>query len=621
MTHQQAHRHADSSRSPSQREDDLGPGRESRSAALTAPAHPIESGLLQRKARDANGVSEGADAAVASASSSSGHALPDPLMRKFEGSLGADLSGVRVHTGAESASAAEAVSARAYTIGQDIHFAAGQYDPSSGAGEHLLAHEVAHTVQQRGGTPTRQNKLAVSSTGDAAEHEADRAADAMLAGTSFRVGGADPMIHRSPTESTAGSKPSSYDWELDALGGNKISAPWQGEPVFPEARTPDGTLEGAYRWIEDSLGKSAARDQFTADWRAVQKLYNSVASEMTAHHQQEALIQKLGLLDVSEAEGDLESSVGSTKLPGTNKKIGDAFNADDEVAAHKAYDASKLSRDERIAYDRAKKAMDTATATCASKAGACSTAQRKLEVAGRNLRDAAIDIEISDEERKKEPHLREIEAMKESAELIDKAIDGAGDAVMMENKDVNAAGFGAFKIINTLLWAQKIEEAKGQLAFIDGGIEALKARKREHAVANARAAVADAMQGVLDAHADYEKELRNRQVACQDLATLAGKAAMKSGASASEAENVTVAVQAIPAIEMLVDSATKIAGLPLPSCNKQSAEGCAQATPSTREVMVHRVGDLLETKNYMQKVSQRWSNRLHAVRSMLATSR
>ncbi|MEO6777811.1 MAG: DUF4157 domain-containing protein [Kofleriaceae bacterium] len=182
------HARAGTLSTPITRNDDLAPGRASKSAAMDAPAHPIVSGLIARKAeRDGNGVAEGADHAIATASGSSGMALPSPIMRKFEASLGADLSSVRVHTGAESQSAASAVGAKAYTMGQDIHFGAGHYDPTSGAGEHLLAHEVAHTVQQRGGTPTRQNKLEVSTPFDPAEHEADRAADSMITGRSASV--------------------------------------------------------------------------------------------------------------------------------------------------------------------------------------------------------------------------------------------------------------------------------------------------------------------------------------------------------------------------------------------------------------------------------------------------
>jgi hypothetical protein len=140
--------------------------------------------------RDANGVAAGADEAVSRAAGSSGSPLPDGLRSQFESSLGADLSSVRVHTGEESAQAAKAVGARAYTTGQDIHFGAGHYNPSSAFGVHLLAHEVAHTVQQAGAAPTMQHKLEVSTPGDAAEVEADRAADAMVAGEQVRVGSA-----------------------------------------------------------------------------------------------------------------------------------------------------------------------------------------------------------------------------------------------------------------------------------------------------------------------------------------------------------------------------------------------------------------------------------------------
>jgi outer membrane protein OmpA-like peptidoglycan-associated protein len=182
MTHERDFDRSHSHATSPQREADLAPNRDTRSAQLAAPLHPIASGIVQRKARDANGVADDAEHAVATAAATTGSALPETIQRKFEASLGADLSGVRVHTGAESANAATAVGARAYTTGQDIHFAAGQYDPSSAAGEHLLAHEVAHTVQQRGAPPARQYKLEVSSPADRLEHEADSAADAMVAG-------------------------------------------------------------------------------------------------------------------------------------------------------------------------------------------------------------------------------------------------------------------------------------------------------------------------------------------------------------------------------------------------------------------------------------------------------
>jgi len=181
--HEQGHTSSTAAARAAMTDDDaIEPGQSSRSALLRKPEHAVASGLLQRKARDPNGVADGAEHAVATASSSGGASLPAALMRKFEGSLSTDLSSVRIHTGDDSARAADAVGAKAYTMGNDIHFGSGHYAPSSSSGQHLLAHEVAHTVQQSGGVKRMQFKLDVSSPGDDLEHEADRAADAMISG-------------------------------------------------------------------------------------------------------------------------------------------------------------------------------------------------------------------------------------------------------------------------------------------------------------------------------------------------------------------------------------------------------------------------------------------------------
>ena len=231
MATEREHTHAQHEPTIAPTHDDLAPGLSSRSARLDAPANPIMSGLIARKAsRDDNGVADGADGAIATAASSSGTSLPEPIMRKFESSVGTDLSSVRVHTGPDSAAAASAVGAKAYTMGQDIHFGAGQYDPSSGGGQHLLAHEVAHTVQQRGGSPVRQNKLEVSSPHDAAEHEADRAADAMVSGAPTTIGSASGF-HRQVFRDPLATPPA------DPTPG--VAAPGAATPAAqPAAATP-----------------------------------------------------------------------------------------------------------------------------------------------------------------------------------------------------------------------------------------------------------------------------------------------------------------------------------------------------------------------------------------------
>lgn len=65
----------------------------------------------------------------------------------FEPKLGRDLSDVRIHTDAGAAQAASQLAARAFTFGNHIAFAAGEYQPDSDAGKRLLAHELAHVMQ------------------------------------------------------------------------------------------------------------------------------------------------------------------------------------------------------------------------------------------------------------------------------------------------------------------------------------------------------------------------------------------------------------------------------------------------------------------------------------------
>ncbi len=74
----------------------------------------------------------------------SGAPLPDGVRGSMEQAFGADFSAVRV---SENAAAAD-IGARAYTTGADIRFAPGQFAPDSAAGQHLLAHELTHVVQQ-----------------------------------------------------------------------------------------------------------------------------------------------------------------------------------------------------------------------------------------------------------------------------------------------------------------------------------------------------------------------------------------------------------------------------------------------------------------------------------------
>jgi hypothetical protein len=85
-----------------------------------------------------------------------GKNLPDKQRGFFEERLGHDFGSVRVHTGPRAADAAQDLNAEAFTRGQNVYFGAGYYQPDTPAGQRLMAHELAHTLQPRPGVIARQ---------------------------------------------------------------------------------------------------------------------------------------------------------------------------------------------------------------------------------------------------------------------------------------------------------------------------------------------------------------------------------------------------------------------------------------------------------------------------------
>ena len=85
------------------------------------------------------------------------------------------LDDVRVHHDATADSLSRAVSARAFTVRNDVFFAAGEYRPHAADGRRLIAHELTHVAQQRGAPAG--GELRVTEPGDAHERHADAVAD------------------------------------------------------------------------------------------------------------------------------------------------------------------------------------------------------------------------------------------------------------------------------------------------------------------------------------------------------------------------------------------------------------------------------------------------------------
>ncbi|MEA2569389.1 MAG: hypothetical protein QOI24_1390 [Acidobacteriota bacterium] len=157
----------------------------SESSCAKCADEETKGGALQRKAAGRAMPGRIPDS-VRRVLSSPGRPLDGGVRSSMEARFGHDFSSVRIHTGAAAAESAHAVGAHAYTVGNDIVFAS-RHDPQSPHGMHILAHELTHTIQQRGVAPASFDELPISAPDHATEREADAVASAVMRGEATRA--------------------------------------------------------------------------------------------------------------------------------------------------------------------------------------------------------------------------------------------------------------------------------------------------------------------------------------------------------------------------------------------------------------------------------------------------
>jgi hypothetical protein len=161
---------------------------------------------------------------------SPGQSLDAATRARMEPLFGFDFSKVRVHAGPEAAASARSIGARAFTVGPHIVFGDSQHAPGTSAGSMLLAHELAHVVQQRGQVAGDPESLEIGGSRDAAESSAHRAAQQVVGGQT-----ADPGLASGSSQSVI------RRWSVDEMSVNLTPpnvrqdnepAPGQREPVW-----------------------------------------------------------------------------------------------------------------------------------------------------------------------------------------------------------------------------------------------------------------------------------------------------------------------------------------------------------------------------------------------------
>lgn len=198
---------------------------------------------------------DGRGATKAMARSTASGRLDSHLSARVEDRFGTDVSGVRLHTGRAAHEAAEALDARAFTVGRDIFFGRGEYDPTSASGRELLAHEVSHVVQQtrgRVGPATRTREVSVND-----DPRLEREADAMGASMVTRPN-SPPLL--GPTEDEVRRRPSDIDvpdGTTDALGSEAAAQ--------PKSRASVGVFTGP---VQRLTGPETAPEQTRTDTSA-----------------------------------------------------------------------------------------------------------------------------------------------------------------------------------------------------------------------------------------------------------------------------------------------------------------------------------------------------------------
>lgn len=186
----------------------------------------------------------------------------------MESRFGQDLSGVRIHTGADAARTAHALNARAFTFGHNIAFGSRQYSPGTVVGRELVAHELTHTIQQQNASSLSLNRqLNVGKPGDPLEREADAVASQVTAGHAVTPSAittrADGRIQR---VSLGDLLSEGADWVggTIAAGAERAweGARWVGGRVAAGA---EAAWEGA-EWVGGKVAAGAERAWEGAKW-------------------------------------------------------------------------------------------------------------------------------------------------------------------------------------------------------------------------------------------------------------------------------------------------------------------------------------------------------------------
>ncbi len=203
---------------------------------------------------------------------SSAHRLDSGVNVRIGGMLGADFSGVRIHTDEAAQRAADSMNARAFTKGKDIYFNEGEYDPGSSSGQRLLAHELTHTIQQGqvaqtagSGKNTGEEKDTMAYAQTARRSQAQKAL--LSHGLQAAPGKASSVISNSVMQAKL------------QIGGSRTPAETEADSVASKVMSQDGVLEPIPVTQSVSMPGSA-QEPVQRDFFGVKRRYRKAVDQL-----------------------------------------------------------------------------------------------------------------------------------------------------------------------------------------------------------------------------------------------------------------------------------------------------------------------------------------------------
>jgi hypothetical protein len=196
--------------------------------------------------------------------SSPGRSLDTEIQREMEDRMGESFEDVQINTGPQAASACEEITARAFTVGNHIAFNHGEYDPESVAGQHVLAHELAHVRQQTGGAvsmlPQEDVELEIDPEPQL-EREAEETAQRVIRGSQVGVQRIKRGIHiqridKNQLHHIFGQKKHDLDDVVTYCGSQRDAFEMMKERV--QSKVDDGEIQtderGVYKGVTVEIG-------------------------------------------------------------------------------------------------------------------------------------------------------------------------------------------------------------------------------------------------------------------------------------------------------------------------------------------------------------------------------